>query len=190
MTHNPMSSFNLYHGTTLDNLSKILETQEFTFKPRIDHWLGSGIYFFVDDADKALWWSSMATKRLNKKVENRGILFIEDYKLKRNKLFDLDSEKDRNLMVNFLNNTPNRVSMKLESKDPTEKMIEARSKLIELIVDYHKMSAVKYTFHKENIKSHNFLNRLNLSNNETQLCIVDTDTIDFDNVYDITQEVI
>jgi len=62
--------------------------------------------------------------------------------------------------------------------------------VIELIVKYYELSAVKYTFHKDNLKRLEFLNNLNLSNNETQFCIIDTSTIDFNNVYDITGEVI
>jgi len=130
MTHNPTSRFNLYHGTTLDNLSKILESKEFTIIPRDNHWLGNGVYFFVDDLDKALWWSAMATRRAKDSPKNRAILFIEDYTLQRNQLLDLDSEKDRNLMADFLKETPFKITMDIDTENVEEEMIKLRANLI------------------------------------------------------------
>jgi len=190
MGHNPVSSFNLYHGTIQKHLTEILKSKEFTFKPRIDHWLGNGVYFFVNDVDKALWWSEMATRRFHEGIENRGILFIGNYKIERNKLFDLDTEVDKKRFTDFLKHTKNAFNMKLTSKDPDKRKIEARVALINIMVEYYEMSAVKYTFHKENLGNQKFLSGLNLNNNETQFCITNTETIDFNNVYDITQEVI
>lgn len=190
MDHNPTSSFNLYHGTTKENIMKILESEEFIFEPRVDHWLGNGVYFFEDDIDKALWWSEMTVKKLKKNINEKGILFIEGYSIKRNKLFNLDSEVDRNQLANFLKNAQSTFNINLTSKDPEERMIEARAIVINLFVEYYKLSAVKYTFHKDNLKKHRFLSGLNLNNNETQFCIVDTETINFKDVRDITEEVI
>lgn len=190
MNHNPSSSFNLYHGTTQENIKRILETKQFTVKPRIDHWLGHGVYFFVDDISKALWWSEMATRRFHESFENRGIIFIEGYKIKRDKLFDLDSEKDRKVISEFLKSNPMTLRMKLTSKEESERMIEARAQLINIIVDYYEKHATKYTFHKDNIGEQGFLANLNINNNETQFCIVDTSSINFDDIQDITQEVI
>lgn len=190
MNHNPTSSFNLYHGTTYENVTKILESKQFIFKERKDHWLGSGVYFFVGDVDKALWWSKMAVRNFGKNHEDRGILFVEGYEIKRNKLLNLDSEVDRNLFVDFLKNNRKLIKMNLTGENSSERKIEARATLINIMVEYYEMSAVKYTFHKENLKEQRFLNRLGLSNNEIQLCIMDTDTIDFNSVQNITQEVI
>ncbi|GAA0365700.1 hypothetical protein GCM10008932_17350 [Alkalibacterium iburiense] len=190
MEHNPHSFFNLYHGTIQGHINEILKTKQFIFKSRNDHWLGNGVYFFVDDINKAIWWSEMATRRFNKTQEDRGILFIEGYKIKREKLLDLDSEKDREKMTNFWKNNQKTVRMNLTSKDEEQRKIEARAKLINVLVDYHKMSAVKYTFHKDHVNKMSFLENLDLSNNEIQFCIVDTDSINFKKVRDITQEVI
>lgn len=190
MNHNLTSSFNLYHGTIYENVIKVLESKQFIFKKRKDHWLGSGVYFFVDDVDKALWWSGMAIHRFRKTFKDRGILFIEGYEIKRNKLLDLDSETDRMQFAKFLKNNDKKFKMNLTSKDPEKRKIEARATLIDIMIEYYELSAVKYTFHKENVGKQKFLSQLDLDNNEIQFCISDPDTINFDNVRDITQEVI
>lgn|SRR5699024_97637 len=190
MKHNPVSFFNLYHGTTQESITEILKTKQFNFIPRSDHWLGNGVYFFVDDIDKAIWWSRMTIRRFKKMPEDIGILFIEGYRIHREKLLDLDSEQDIEKFAKFLKDNNQAFKMNLVSKDQNDQKIEARANLINLIVDYYEMSAVKYTFHKEHIKKLSFFDCLELSNNEVQFCISDTDTINFDKVKDITQEVI
>lgn len=52
-----MKKYDCYHGTGLSNYESIVNSKSFTFKPRNNHWLGGGVYFFVDDLSKARWWS-------------------------------------------------------------------------------------------------------------------------------------
>jgi len=56
--------------------------------------------------------------------------------------------------------------MNLISKNSIQQKIEARAKLINLIVDYYEMSAVKYTLHKDHTKKLSFFDSLGLNNNE------------------------
>lgn len=190
MNDNLTSSFNLYHGTTKRSKEKIFSEKIFLYKSRPDHWLGDGVYFFVDDVEKALWWSQQAVQRFNQSSENRRVLFVENYKIKRKKLLDLDTENDRKLFLQFFSENKHLFEVNLESTTKEKRMIEARSKMISLFVDYHRYYAVKYTFTKENIEQYAAFDSLGISNNEVQFCIVNTDTIDFDAVHDITWEVI
>lgn len=190
MKHNPDSFFNLYHGTTRDSIIEILENEVFHIIPRKDHWLGDGIYFFVDDIGKAIWWSEMTARRFKKSSGDTGVIFVEAYKIKKEKLLNLDSETDRKKVANFIKNSPKSFTMNLTSDGEEQRKMEARAKLINIIVDYYDMVAVKGTFHKDHPKKLSFLDDLGLSNNEVQFCIIDTDTINFDQVKDITQEVI
>ncbi len=51
-------SFYAYHGTTSSCAAKISATGHFIFgKPREDHWLGQGVYFFREDYDQAVSWA-------------------------------------------------------------------------------------------------------------------------------------
>jgi len=80
--------------------------------------------------------------------------------------------------------------MNLVSKNPNQQKIEFKANLINFIVNYYEMSAVKYTFYKDYTQKLSFFDSLGLSNNEVQFCIIDTETISFDKVRDMAQEVI
>lgn len=89
--------YDCYHGTGHVNYQNIQDSGGFTYKPRKNHWLGSGVYFFVDDFDKASWWAK--NNRPDKKsrpVVLRTTLSFED-----KELLNLDLEKDLNKLDSF-----------------------------------------------------------------------------------------
>ncbi|QTJ57234.1 hypothetical protein [Dolosigranulum pigrum] len=89
----------LTHGTIKKYADKILEEKEFKIIERDDHWLGNGVYFFIEDIDKAIWWSGEAQKRYKRKygdTEDKAVLLVKNFKTQTNELFDLDSEQSRN----------------------------------------------------------------------------------------------
>ena len=53
-----INNFECYHGTGKLNYEKIIKSQQFNFKPRPNHWLGDGVYFFVNDYKRAEWWAA------------------------------------------------------------------------------------------------------------------------------------
>lgn len=75
-----------YHGTTYAKFQAIQTEGVFTFKPRKDHWLGSGVYFFLDDFEKASWWASYGNKPTP--VVLKATLSFED-----NEILNLDTER-------------------------------------------------------------------------------------------------
>lgn len=92
-----MKYYDCYHGTGNVNYQNIQLNGGFTYKPRRNHWLGSGVYFFVDDLEKASWWAK--TNRPDKESEPvvlRATLTFED-----KELLNLDLEKDLNMLDDF-----------------------------------------------------------------------------------------
>ena len=61
-----------YHGTDLECAKKILKN-DFTFKYNDSHWLGNGIYFFLDEA-LAKWWTNKPSKRFGTDVSVGAII--------------------------------------------------------------------------------------------------------------------
>lgn len=55
-----------YHGTDKASLLSILSSEVFIVNRRSDHWLGNGVYFFVDDLEKAEWWADSVSRRNDK----------------------------------------------------------------------------------------------------------------------------
>lgn len=46
-----------YHGTSLQNAKKIVDTKEFTYNHNKSHYLGDGIYFFESSLSNAIYYA-------------------------------------------------------------------------------------------------------------------------------------
>ena len=69
--------FILHHGTIKKFSDLILIEKKFVMNSRKDHWLGNGIYFFVDDLEQAFIWASVQVsiedeKEQADKIKNKG----------------------------------------------------------------------------------------------------------------------
>lgn len=62
----------LYHGTDLDIANKIVQSK-FSYKSSPYHWLGNGIYFYMDKP-LAKWWTSNPSKTFGTKVKVPAIV--------------------------------------------------------------------------------------------------------------------
>ena len=61
-----------YHATDHDNALKILK-DGFTYKPSKVHWIGNGVYFFID-YDLAVWWAGNPTSQFGTTIASPCIL--------------------------------------------------------------------------------------------------------------------
>ena len=92
-----MKKFECYHGTSHEKFLKI-KSNGFIVKPRSDHWLGNGIYFFLDDVDKAKWWS-----RNNPYTRNNPTVIKIIIKVLNENFLNLDVERDQSILDCFAN---------------------------------------------------------------------------------------
>ena len=65
----------LYHGTDYNHALSI-QKEGFVIKPSIEHWLGNGVYFYVDDS-LAKWWTSKPSKKFGVDVKESGLVICE-----------------------------------------------------------------------------------------------------------------
>ena len=61
-----------FHGTDKAVAEDLLHNK-FSCKSNDEHWLGNGIYFFVDKS-LAEWWTTKPSKKYGTKIDNRAIL--------------------------------------------------------------------------------------------------------------------
>ena len=62
----------LYHGTD-EKIAKIIVKEPFQIKKSPYHWLGNGIYFYLD-RDLAAWWTTNPSKKFGINVEKPAIV--------------------------------------------------------------------------------------------------------------------
>lgn len=86
-----------FHGTKLENAKSIFSEQEFRFRPRPNHWLGNGVYFFVDDEYQAKWWASKGGHR----GTNLPAVLYFPLTITRNELLNLNSIRDLEILDKF-----------------------------------------------------------------------------------------
>lgn len=183
------SKFNIFHGSTNDYIESIIENKKFNVKKRKDHWLGNGVYFFIDDASKAFWWASFAKKKWEKENKNLknatrqedAIIFFE-ITIERNNLVDLDTEDDRHRLDDFIKELQE-MNIQLSdksSKQPSKK--EAFCTLIDTYVGYYdNIDAVKYTFSDDKKTYSDMDQKYGIYNNGVQLSLFNQSLLDFEN---------
>ena len=80
----------VYHGTGLSNYEEILKTQQFIYQKKKNHWLGNGIYFFVEDFTRAKRWAE--GNRPNQETE--PVVIETNFYFESSELLDLDKSDD------------------------------------------------------------------------------------------------
>ena len=63
-----------YHGTDLECAEKIL-TGQYSFYPNDEHWLGNGVYFFLDYS-LAEWWTTNPSSTFGSRVKIPSIIQV------------------------------------------------------------------------------------------------------------------
>ncbi|MBS1007802.1 hypothetical protein [Leuconostoc suionicum] len=105
MTNKPNKLIlNAYHGTDAESAKNILSERKFQFQSRDNHWLGDGVYFFIDDKDEAEWWSIMAVRHKNRhgsSVSQGAVLFVPII-CEKSCILDLDTYSDGKIFEDFI----------------------------------------------------------------------------------------
>lgn len=86
----------VYHGTDVKNAESIF-SENFIYKRNKKHWLGNGIYFYLD-ISLARWWTTNPTKRFGTKIE-KGVIIKAKISIDRQSLIDLRNISDYNFFV-------------------------------------------------------------------------------------------
>lgn len=81
----------LYHGTDLENAKKICKNG-FRWKQNDEHWLGNGVYFYLD-RDLAEWWTTNPSKIFGTEIKVPCILSAE-VSIKDERVLDLRNLQD------------------------------------------------------------------------------------------------
>jgi len=173
--------FTAYHGTTLSNARKIINSQTFTFIPRVNHWLGQGTYFFVEDLNAAKWWAQ------TKKDSSAAVLGI-DIVVNHSYVLDLDTLEGAKELNDFYNNVIDaQIDFKYSTKEqsyidkfPREEKNVRRSKIIDLFCLMKKRGACMYTF---DVPINDLrIESIDFKPHERQVNIIDNSLINFDTI--------
>ncbi|MBB1122702.1 hypothetical protein [Limosilactobacillus albertensis] len=179
-----------FHGTTQENAQEILNTKRFMVKKRKDHWLGTGVYFFLEDIDKAKWFvrSNPYYKGKTKCVLATTVTVPQE------KYLNLDTEKGRHELNSFINDFKEMQPSVTLNPEINNDNSSRHCFYIDMFRRYNNYLACKYTFtNTKTIKSENInaevFNERSLStailNNNIQLCVFDQGLIDFTSVREI-----
>ncbi|MBR3809179.1 MAG: hypothetical protein IKK46_02615, partial [Clostridia bacterium] len=68
------------HGTDASVVNDILKNG-FIYKPNDEHWLGDGIYFFLDE-NLAEWWTTNPTKKSGMHIQILSYIKLKTKKKK------------------------------------------------------------------------------------------------------------
>lgn len=179
--------YTCYHGTIQKFADNIKDTKEFKIEKRNNHWLGNGVYFFVDNFFEAEWWSEQAKKKFirenkldNQKVKQQVIQLQVNIDPER--LLDLDVVSEFEDLNDFICELGKENFYIVGSnKSQHDKEIE-RCSIIDLYAEYKKYKAACYTFEskaKLSKKSNNLMISIGLEKHAKQLCVFDQSIIDF-----------
>ncbi len=171
-----MITYQCYHGTGESNSIIIQSSKEFKFTYRSNHWLGQGVYFFINDYEKAKWWAEH-----NRPCKETSPVVLKcEVKLKDSELLDLNTEKDLNKLDDFsieFFESLKKEKITIKFKDIHEK----NCKVIDMFLENNKgYKAVHRTFNstktsmKENGAGFHLLS--------DQLCITDQSIIPFEDI--------
>lgn len=76
-----MHKFTGYHGTKLSTAKTIIQTKRFVKSKGDDHWLGFGIYFFLDTDWVQWWWGKKCFPENNRGCVVCGVSVSDKYLL-------------------------------------------------------------------------------------------------------------
>lgn len=180
--------YTCYHGTIQKFADNIKNTKKFKIENRNNHWLGNGVYFFVNNFFEAEWWSKQAEKKFIRENEpdepkvKRQVIRLQ-VNINPKRLLDLDvvSEFD-DLNYFILELGKENIHIFDPNKNHHDKEIE-RCSIIDLYVKYKEYKAACYTFESKaelNKRSNNLMISIGLKKHAKQLCVFDQSIIDFD----------
>jgi len=90
-----------FHGTDIRNVDSIIKSG-FICKPNKQHWLGNGVYFYMDYS-LAKWWTTNPTNKFGVNIINAAIIKCK-IRAKNDKILDLRRLKDYTKFVDIYRN--------------------------------------------------------------------------------------
>jgi hypothetical protein len=180
--------FHCFHGTTKESLDKIINNKKFEYEYRDNHWIGNGIYFFINDEGKGRWWAGNTVKKKAKEgiVAEPSVLYML-IKIERQRLLDLNTEEGQEKLLKFIRYLKSEkrgiIIKKRTNEDEENLKRRILCKHLDLMVKVDKYQATLYQFANEN-KSYLF-NEMRIygimNNCGNQLCVYDETLLDFAN---------
>ena len=162
----------VYHGTDLRNAISIMNT-DFVFNANPKHWLGNGVYFFLEKS-LAHWWTTKPSKTFGCEIDKPCIVKAQ-IEIPDEKVLDLRNyDKMKNMLLDF--------------SDYFKSFIRGNSKstidcdaLTSAFFNYYKdklhYEIVICDFRAENqpyYELNPIIKALNIQYSETQICVVPT----------------
>lgn len=172
-----------FHGTTDESYNKIKEGRNFKCNKRKDHWLGNGVYFFLNDPLKAQWWAGMAVRKVKRKSKHtsdiKKAVICCKIKVKNNKLLDLDTKVGRVELRKFIHELKNTDSPSF-SDESDHNVHVLLCQIIDIMVTYCQYDVVKYNFLDENDKTR--MISYGIKSHGQQVTVFNQQVIDFNNL--------
>ena len=171
-----------YHGTDLSNAESILKSG-FKCKPNKHHWLGNGVYFYMDYS-LARWWTTNPTNKFGVRVKKAAIIKCKIF-VRNNYILDLRKLNDYTKFVEIYRNEFLPFLFEGDLISVTEDMIDTKT-LRCTYCDYlnikYKYKLIIGTFYLPNqpympTEYGKFFNTFNISYIENQICVFDTNVI-------------
>lgn len=171
-----------YHGTDLSNAESILKSG-FKCRPNKHHWLGNGVYFYMDYS-LARWWTTNPTNKFGVRVKKAAVIKCNIF-VKNNYILDLRRLKDYTKFVEIYRNEFLPFLFQGDLISVTEDMIDTKT-LRCTYCDYlnikYKYKLIIGTFYLPNqpympTEYGKFFETFNISYIENQICVFDTNII-------------
>ncbi|MGO1134204.1 hypothetical protein ACTOS9_03530 [Bacillus subtilis] len=160
-----------FHGTSLKAAKKIIEEKEFKLGDfREDHWLGQGAYFFRDDYEQANTWAYFKIKE-----NENGAVIEANVEVDNKNFLNLDSRKGYLFFNSFYNQFKQHcLEQEIELGEKTK--TELRCFVCDQLPDDIKI--IQRTFSNREKE----LAEVEVGLNGVQLCIRDSDILDFEKI--------
>jgi hypothetical protein len=171
-----------FHGTDLSNAESIMKSG-FKCRPNKHHWLGNGIYFYMDYS-LAKWWTTNPTSKFGVKIKNPAIIKCKIY-VKNDNLLDLRRLKDYTKFVEIYRNEFLPFLFCGELSSLSEDTIDTRTlrctycDYLNLKYNYKVIIGTFYLPTQPYMPTDygKFFDTFNISYIESQICVFDSNTI-------------
>lgn len=176
-------TFECFHATDIKIVDKII-LDKFICKNNEEHWLGNGVYFYLDYS-LALWWSTMPTKKFGINIENPAIVKCKINIMNNDDILDLrnlnEYQEFTKIYVNdFL---PKIINGQIQSKNSnTISSQKIRCTYCDFLKNQYNIKGIIGTFNLPNQpylpKNYGFgFKEFDILYTETQLCVFDQSII-------------
>jgi len=169
--------FTLYHGTD-EEFAKKIQSEGFKVKESRDHWLGNGIYFFLDE-ELARWWTTKPMKKFGPKTTSPVIIKC-DYTVNEDSILDLRKFTDYTFCYDRFRDFYTKMYEPYIAKNRID-IIKLRCAFFDWLFDIYKYKAIVGTFSPEEQSYYKPFKRagsvfkhLGLVYGEVQVCISET----------------